>query len=86
MKEYMDNNIVFLGFDELFDDNLSISHIILIFKFDVYDAKSNGYLNIEYLRASTDKTKNIEKKISKRDPNKRSKHLKKYRPFIEYNT
>ena len=86
MKEYMDNNIVFLGFDELFDDNLSISHIILIFKFDVYDAKNNGYLNIEYLRAITDKTKNIEKKISKRDPNKRSKHLKKCRPFIEYNT
>ena len=29
---------------------------------------------------------NIEKEIGKHEPNKRSKHLKKWRPFIEQNT
>ena len=52
-----------------------MNHLTFFSKFCVYNARSSGYLNIEYLKAIIDKAKNIEREISKHQPNKRSKYL-----------
>ena len=48
------------------DDYLLINHIILIYKFYIYNSRNRGYLNIAQLKAIIDKTKKIEEKIRKR--------------------
>ena len=63
----------FLSFSKLSDDYLLINHVIVILKLSIYNARNKGYLNIAYLKAVIDKTKNIEKKISKSKPKKISK-------------
>lgn len=64
----------FLGFIEL-SDYFLMNHLTFFFKFCVYNARSSGYLNIEYLKAIIDKAKNIEREINKHQPNKRFKYL-----------
>ena len=73
----------FLGFNKLSKDYFFINHLILIFKFYIYDARNKGRLNIAHLKAIIDKTKNIEKKTSKSTPNKRSKYLKTAVAFLK---
>ena len=72
-----------LGHIDLSDDYLLINHIILIYKFYIYNSRNRGYLNIEQLKAIIDKTKRIEEEISKRNLKKRSKYLMKCRPFTD---
>ena len=64
-----------LGHIDLSDDYLLINHIILIYKFYIYNSRNRGYLNIEHLKAIIDKTKRIEEEISKHELKKRSKYL-----------
>ena len=64
-----------LGHIELSDDYLLINHLILIYKFYIYNSRNRGYLNIEHLKAIIDKTKRIEEEISKHELKKRSKYL-----------
>ena len=45
-----------LGHIDLSDDYLLINHIILIYKFYIYNSRNRGYLNIEHLKANIDKT------------------------------
>ena len=72
-----------LGHIDLSDDYLSINHLILIYKFYIYDSRNRGYLNVEYLKAIIDKTKRIEEEISKHELKKISKYLMKWRPFTD---
>ena len=72
-----------LGHIDLSDDYLLINHIILIYKFYIYNSRNRGYLNIEHLKAIIDKTKRIEEEISKHELKKRSKYLMKWRPFTD---
>ena len=72
-----------LGHINLSDDYLLINHIILIYKFYIYNSRNRGYLNIEHLKAIIDKTKRIEEEISKHELKKRSKYLMKWRPFTD---
>ena len=53
-----------LGHINLSDDYLLINHLILIYKFHIYNSRNRGYLNIEHLKAIIDKTKRIEEEIS----------------------
>ena len=66
-----------LGHIDLSDDYLLINHLILIYKFYIYNSRNRGYLNIEHLKAIIDKTKRIEEEISKHELKKRSKCLMK---------
>ena len=60
---------VILGHINLSNDYLFINHLVLV------NSRNRGYLNIEHLKASTDKTKSIEEEISKNKPKKkRSKY------------
>ena len=72
-----------LGHINLSDDYLLINHIILIYKFYIYNSRNRGYLNIEHLKAIIDKTKRIEEETSKHELKIRSKCLMKWRPFID---
>ena len=74
---------VILGHIALSDVYLLINHLILIYKFYIYNSRNRGYLNIEHLKAIIDKTKRIEEEISKHELKKRSKNLMKWRPFID---
>ena len=56
---------------DLSDDYLLINHIILIYKFYIYNSRNRGYLNIEQLKAIIDKTKRIEEEISKHELKKK---------------
>ena len=72
-----------LGHIDLSDDYLLINHIILIYKFYIYNSRNRGYLNFEQLKAIIDKTKRIEEEISKHEFKKISKYLMKWRPFTD---
>ena len=72
-----------LGHIDLSDDYLLINHIILIYKFYIYNSRNRGYLNIEHLKAIIDKTKRIEEETSKHELKISSKCLMKWRPFID---
>ena len=63
--------------------NFLINHIILIYKFYIYNSRNRGYLNFEQLKAIIDKTKKIEEEISKRKFKKRLEYLIKWRPFTD---
>ena len=64
-----------LGQIDLSDDYLLINHLILIYKFFIYNSRNRDYLNIEHLKAIIDKTKRIEEEIRKHELKKRSKYL-----------
>ena len=72
-----------LGHIDLSDDYLLINHLILIYKFYIYNSRNRGYLNIEHLKAIIDKTKRIEEEISKHKLKKWSKYLMKWPPFTD---
>ena len=72
-----------LGHIDLSDKYLLINHLILIYKFYIYDSRNRDYFNIERLKVIIDKTKRIEEEISKHELKKRSKYLMKWRPFID---
>ena len=74
---------VILGHIDLSDVYLLINHLILIYKFYIYNSRNRGYLNIEHLKAIIDKTKRIEEEISKHELKKRSKYLLEWRPFTD---
>ena len=74
LKEYTTNRTqailfvrsqsAFLGVvNDLSDNYLVINYVIVVFQ--LCNPKSNGYFNIQYAKAITNKTKNIEKEISK---------------------
>ena len=52
-----------LGHINLSDGYLLINHIILIYKFYIYNSRNRGYLNFEQLKSIIDKTKKIEEEI-----------------------
>ena len=60
-----------LGHIDLSNDYLLINHLILIYKFYIYNSRNRGYLNIEHLKAIIDKTKKIEEEITKHELKKR---------------
>ena len=66
-----------LGHIDHSNDYLLINHIILIYKFYIYNSRNRSYLNIEHLKAIIDKTKSIEEGISKHELKKRCKYLMK---------
>ena len=74
---------VILGHIDLSDVYLLINHLILIYKFYIYNSRNRGYFNNEQLKAIIDKTKRIEEEISKHELKKRPKNLMKWRPFID---
>ena len=67
-----------LGHIDLSDDYLLINHLILIYKFCIYNSRNSAYLNIEHLKAIVDETKRIDEEISKHELKKRSKYLMKW--------
>ena len=82
MKHYLESAI--LGhIDLLFCFYLLINHLILIYKFYIHNSRNRRHLNIEHLKAIVDKSKRIEEEIRKHELKKRSKYLKKWRPFID---
>ena len=93
LKDFISNETLFfpsltpksaiLGDINLSDDYLLINHIILIYKFYIYNSRNRGYLNLEELKAIIDKTKKIEEEISKRKLKKRLEYLIKWCPFID---
>ena len=66
-----------IGHIDLSDDYLLINHLILIYKFYIYNSRNRGYLNVEHLIEIIDKTKRIEEDISKHELKKRSTYLMK---------
>ena len=76
-----------LGHIDLSDDYLLINHLILIYRFYIYnsgnrgclniDHSNRGYLNIDHSKAIIDKTKRLQEEISKYELKKRSNYLKK---------
>ena len=75
--------IALLGHIKLSDDYLLINHIILIYKFYIYNSRNRGYLNFEQLKTIIHKTKTIEEEISKRKIKKILEYLIKWRPFTD---
>ena len=69
---------VILAHIDLSGDYLLINHLILIYKFYIYNSRNRGYLNVEHLIEIIDKTKRIEEEdISKHELKKRSTYLMK---------
>ena len=64
-----------LDYIDLSDDYLLMNHLILIYKFYIYNSRNSDYFNIEHLKAIIDKTKRTEEEISKHELKKRSKYL-----------
>ena len=54
----------------------TFNHLILIYKFYIYNSGNRAHLNIVHLKAISDKTKIIEEKSTKHEPKKRPKYLK----------
>ena len=57
-----------MGICNLSENSLLPNHLLFIFKYYLYNAREDGNLSIEVLKASIYETKNIEKEISKIDP------------------
>ena len=57
-----------MGISNLSENSLLPNHLLVIFKYYLYNAREDGNLSIELLKASIYETKNIEKEISKIDP------------------
>ena len=72
-----------LGHIDLSDNYLLINHIILIYKFYIYNSRNRGCLNIKRLKLIIGKTKRIEEEISKHELKERSKYLMKWCPFTD---
>ena len=72
-----------LGHINLSDDYLLINHIIVIYKFYIYNSRIRCYLNFEQLKAIIDKTKKIKEEISKRKLKKRLEYFIKWHPFTD---
>ena len=53
-----------LGHIELSDDYLLINHLILIYKFYIYNSRNRGYPNIENLKQLLIKLKGLRKKLA----------------------
>ena len=66
-----------LGHIDLSDDYLLINHLILIYRFYIYNSRNRGCLNIDHSKAIIDKTKRLEEEISKYELKKRFNYLKK---------
>ena len=49
-----------LGHIDLSDNYLLINHLLLIYKFYIYNSRSRGYSNTEHLKSIIDETKRIE--------------------------
>ena len=61
-----------LGHIDLSDNYLLINHLLLIYKFYIYNSRSTGYFNTEHLKAIIDETKRTEEEISIHELKKRS--------------
>ena len=57
-----------MGICNLSENSLLPNHLLVIFKYYLYNAREDSNLSIEVLKASIYETKNIEKEISKIDP------------------
>ena len=57
-----------MGICNLLENSLLPNHLLVIFKYYLYNAREDSNLSIEVLKASIYETKNIEKEISKIDP------------------
>ena len=66
------------GFIDITENNILLNHLLLIFKFYLYNARKTGNINIENLKASIYNIKNVEREISKDNPKKEMKYKKKW--------
>ena len=66
----------------LSDDCLLINHLILIYKFYIYNFRNRGCLNIEHLKAIINKLKGLRKKLANMNL-KKDEYLMKWPPFID---
>ena len=89
LKSILSNNISFLisasqraifGFWDLdTNENLILNHLILIFKMNIYNARTTGYLNISHLLIYIKGIEDIEKKLGESDTKRRKKFNKKWK-------
>ena len=70
-------NAIF-GFIDITENKILLNHLLLIFKFYLYNARKTGNINIENLKASICNIKNFEREISKDNPKKTMKYKKKW--------
>ena len=66
------------GFIDITENKILLNHLLLIFKFYLYNARKTGNINIENLKASICNIKNFEREISKDNPKKTMKYKKKW--------
>ena len=66
------------GFIDITENKILLNHLLLIFKFSLYNARKTGNINIENLKASIYNIKNVEREISKDNPKKKMKYKKKW--------
>ena len=83
LKSFLENRIplpsltpqsAIFGFIDVFDNKLILNHLLLIFKYYLYNARKSGFINIESLKANIYNIKNIEREISKNNPKKTLKY------------
>ena len=61
-----------------YENKILLNHLLLIFRFYLYNARKTGNINIENLKASIYNIKNFEREISKDNPKKTMKYKKKW--------
>ena len=66
------------GITEKIENCALINHLLLIFKFYIYNAKISGFLNIRLLKSTIVKVREIEKNLSKDEPKKLLKFRRKW--------
>ena len=70
-----------LGITDKIENSILINHIILIFKYYVYNARKSGYLNICLLKNSIFNVMETERNLCKDDPKKLRNFRRKWRPM-----
>ena len=69
---------VVIGISNLSENRLLLKHLLLIFKYQVYNAREDGSLSIKFLEANNYETRNIATEKSKNHPTKTLENNRKW--------
>ena len=79
---YLTPQSAFFGFLDISNkDYLIVTHLLLLFKYYIYNARNRKHLVFEALMKNIKNIYDIEKKFADKDPNKKTKFLKTWQSF-----
>ena len=78
--QFLNPQSVIFGFTDVLDHNyLLVSHLLLIFKYNIYNSRVENTLSFQSLKCAISQIKHIEETISNNDLNKKIKISNKWK-------